>query len=161
MCFFQHGYVQSTAEPQTTAELQTLISAEKHKVVSPNLCFTSQSSVAATKELQSCRQGKRGGWNPIMVNLEKQPLTVQGKMEICTQCQDFHKLFQLLLQEDSELTTRLEELRGLTMPAGSHMAKPLALLPGEVFILHTSPVPVCIHRCLYIPEQGDHVFMVV
>lgn len=67
-----------------------------------------------------------------MVNLEKQPLTVQGKMEICTHCQDFHKLFQLLWQEDSELTTRLEELRGLTMPAGTHTAKPLAPLPGEV-----------------------------
>lgn len=57
-------------------------------------------------------------------------------MEICTHCQDFHKLLQLLFQEDSELTTRLEELRGLTMPAGTHTAKPLALLPGEVFILH-------------------------
>lgn len=52
MCFFQHGYVQSTAEPWTTAELQTLISAEKHKVVSPNLCFASQRSIATTKEMQ-------------------------------------------------------------------------------------------------------------
>lgn len=59
MCFFQHGYVLSTAEPWTTAELQTLISAEKYKVVSPNLCFASQRSVAATKELQEQAGKKR------------------------------------------------------------------------------------------------------
>lgn len=79
-----------------------------------------------------------------MVNLEKQPRTVQGQMEIDAHCQDFHRLFQLLWQEDSELTMRLEELRGLTMP--THIEKPLALLPGEILILLTSPIPVCIHR---------------
>lgn len=140
------------AEPWTTAELQTLISAEKHKVVSPNVLPARE----MLQQQKSCknRWGKRSGWNLIMVNIEKQPLTVQGKMEMCTHCQDFHKLFQLLWQEDSEITTRLEELRGLTMPAGTHMAKPLALLPGEVFILHTSPIPVCIHRCLVHPRAG-------
>lgn len=94
-----------------------------------------------------------------MVNLEKQPLPVQGKMKTGTQCQDFHKLFQLLWQEDSEITTRLEELRGLTMPAETHTAKPLALLPGEVFIL--LPFLCAYTDALYIPEQGGHAFMVV
>lgn len=92
-----------------------------------------------------------------MVNLEKQPLTVQGKTEICIHCQDFHKLFQLLWQEDSELTTRLEELRGLTMPAGTHTAKPLALLPGEVFILRTSPIPV--HTQMPCTSQSKAVML--
>lgn len=125
-----------------------------------NTRWSLQTCVLPAREVlqqqKSCksRWGKRSGWNLIMVNLEKQPLTVQGKMEICAHFQDFHKLFQLLWQVDSETTTRLEELRGLTMPAGTHMAKPLALLPEEVFILHTSPIPVCIHRCLVHPRAG-------
>lgn len=141
--------VQQSHGPQQSCRPSSLL---KNTRWSLQTCVLPAREALQQQKRCKSRWGKRGGWNLVMVNLEKQPLTVQGKMKICIQCQDFHKLLQLLCQEDSEITTRLEELRGLTVLPGTDTAKPLALLPGEVFILHTSPIPVCIHRCLIHPR---------
>lgn len=59
MWLSQRGHEGSTAEPWTTAELQTLISAEKYKGISPNFSFAGQRSVAASKKLQEQKGRKR------------------------------------------------------------------------------------------------------